>query len=155
MIIQPNHRLKKILIIALLLLTACNGTQENEFPNIAGGSQVEIGDQIIPPDDFSGLNNPLKNNEINLAEGESLYQANCSSCHGIGGEGDGVASRGLNPKPKNLAETQSKQSDAYLYWRISEGGLMEPFNSLMPAWRGLLDEDQIWQIITYVRTMGS
>jgi mono/diheme cytochrome c family protein len=32
---------------------------------------------------------------------------------------------------------------------------MDPFYSLMPAWRGLLDEEEIWQIITYVRTMGS
>jgi hypothetical protein len=57
--------------------------------------------------------------------------------------------------PQNLAENQSQLSDSYLFWRISEGGLMDPFYSLMPAWRGLLDEEEIWQIITYVRTMGS
>ena len=142
------------LIFLILGLAACN-SQGNQPPNSAVGSQAELEEQRIPPEDFSGLTNSLKNTEKNLAEGESLYQANCSSCHGVGGEGDGPASGGLNPKPQNLAETQSNQSDAYLYWRISEGGLMEPFNSLMPAWRGLLDEDQIWQIITYIRTMGN
>jgi mono/diheme cytochrome c family protein len=30
---------------------------------------------------------------------------------------------------------------------------MEPFNSIMPGWKGLLDEQQIWQIIAYIRTM--
>jgi mono/diheme cytochrome c family protein len=44
-------------------------------------------------------------------------------------------------------------SDAYLYWRISEGGLMEPFNSLMPGWKGMLNDQNIWKIITYIRTM--
>jgi hypothetical protein len=44
-------------------------------------------------------------------------------------------------------------SDAYLYWRISEGGLMEPFNSIMLGWKGMLDEQSIWEIISYVRTM--
>ena len=152
---QPYSRLGKVLILLLMALAACDGLQGNQPPNSAVGSQAELEAQRTPPDDFSGLTNPLKNTEKNLTEGESLYQANCSSCHGSGGQGDGPASGGLNPKPQNLAVTQSKQSDAYLYWRISEGGLMEPFNSLMPAWRGLLDEDQIWQIITYVRTMGN
>jgi len=152
---QLYSRLGKVLILLLLVLAACDDLQGNQLPTSADGSQAELEEQRTPPDDFSGFTNPLKNNEKNLAEGESLYQANCSSCHGSGGQGDGPASGGLNPKPQNLAQIQSKQSDAYLYWRISEGGLMEPFNSLMPAWRGLLDEDQIWQIITYVRTMGS
>lgn len=152
---QPYSRFWKILIILLLVLTGCGGFQGNQLPNSADGDQAGLEELRTPPEDFSGLTNPLKNTEKNLVEGESLYQANCSSCHGSGGEGDGPASGGLNPKPQNLAENQSEQSDAYLYWRISEGGLMEPFNSLMPAWRGLLDEDQIWQIITYVRTMGS
>jgi hypothetical protein len=26
-------------------------------------------------------------------------------------------------------------------------GLMEPFNSVMPAWQGILSEEHIWQII--------
>ena len=75
-----------------------------------------------------------------------------SQQNGFTGEGDGTASAGLDPKPQNLAERQSELSDAYLFWRISDGGLIEPFNSLMPGWRGLLSEDQIWQVITYLRT---
>jgi mono/diheme cytochrome c family protein len=150
----PSSRLGKASILILLALSACGGFQGNVLTNSTGDSQSEIEVKKIPPDDFAGLTNPLKKTEENLAEGESLYQANCSSCHGTGGQGDGLAAGGINPVPQILARTQSEQSDAYLYWRIAEGGLMEPFNSLMPAWKGLLDEDQIWQIITYIRTMG-
>ena len=59
----------------------------------------------------------------------------------------------INPPPGNLALRHPSMGDPYIYWRISEGGLMEPFNSIMPGWKGLLDEEEIWQIISYVRTM--
>ena len=105
-----------------------------------------------PPETFADLINPFAGDQGAALEGDILYQANCSSCHGFTGEGDGTASAGLEPKPQNLAERQSELSDAYLFWRISDGGLIEPFNSLMPGWRGLLSEEQIWQVITYLRT---
>ena len=43
--------------------------------------------------------------------------------------------------------------DAYLYWRVSEGGTAEPFRSagsLMPAFKTLLSEEQIWDVLAYV-----
>lgn len=142
-------------LILIMTLLACSGNEESESSTPPGLSQDVTDAQKTPPEDYLGLANPLKKDDATLEEGKSLYQANCSSCHGIGGEGDGPASGGLDPKPQNLAESQSRLSDDYLFWRISEGGLMEPFNSLMPAWKGLLNDDQIWQVITYVRTMGS
>jgi mono/diheme cytochrome c family protein len=29
--------------------------------------------------------------------------------------------------------------------------MMEPFNSAMPAWKDTLSEDEIWQVIAYIR----
>jgi mono/diheme cytochrome c family protein len=106
-----------------------------------------------PPEQYAGLNNPFTDDPEAIAEGEILYQANCLSCHGSTGEGDGPAASGLEPPPQNLALRQSNLTDAYLFWRISEGGLIEPFNSIMPGWRGLLSEEKIWQIIAFLRTM--
>lgn len=31
---------------------------------------------------------------------------------------------------------------------------MEPFNSAMLAWNGTLSEEEIWQVISYVRTFS-
>ena len=45
-------------------------------------------------------------------------------------------------------------SDGYLFWRVSEGGAMPPFNSAMLAWKGTLSEEEIWQVISYVRTFS-
>ena len=89
-----------------------------------------------------------------VKEGQTLYQANCVSCHGTTGKGDGPAANTLNPKPADLGAVQSTLSDGYLFWRISGGGMMEPFRSVMPAWRGVLNEEQTWKLITFIRTFG-
>ena len=44
-----------------------------------------------------------------------------------------------------------EMSDGALFWRVSEGGMIEPFNSLMPAWKDTLSDDERWQVITYIR----
>ena len=137
------------LIITLLGLSACGGTAtQNSF--FGEDDPVRI---PVVPEEFAGLENPYTGDPDAIAEGEILFQADCSSCHGYTGEGDGPAPAGLDPKPKNLAENQLNLSDSYLFWRISEGGLMEPFNSLMPGWKGLLSDERIWQVIAFLRTM--
>ncbi len=135
--------------LIIFILSACSGPATQ----IAFFGEEESTQQPDLPEEFDGLTNPFTDDPEAIVEGEILFQANCSSCHGSSGEGDGPASGGLNPPPQNLGLSQSELSDAHLFWRISEGGLMEPFNSLMPAWKGLLNEEQIWQIIAYLRTL--
>jgi mono/diheme cytochrome c family protein len=137
------------LIFLGFLLAAC-GSTETPIP-FFGEEETGIRPEI--PEAYQAFSNPYANDPEQIAAGEILYEANCSACHGITGEGDGPASGGLNPPPGNLALRQTTMGDPYLFWRISEGGLMEPFRSIMPGWRGLLDEDEIWQLISYIRTM--
>jgi hypothetical protein len=69
--------------------------------------------------------------------------------------GDGPAAASLNPQPQTLAVNQENLDDGYLFWRISEGGLRAPFSSAMPSWKTILSEDEIWQVISYLRTMSN
>jgi mono/diheme cytochrome c family protein len=41
-----------------------------------------------------------------VTKGQELYKANCASCHGDEGRGDGTAGAGLNPKPRNFHELE-------------------------------------------------
>jgi cytochrome c553 len=135
----------------LMILPACSGIDSEDSFLI----EEDVDRNPAPPEAYSGRVNPFNDEPEAIAEGEILYRANCSSCHGITGEGDGPASGGLDPPPQNLAVRQPNLSDAYLFWRISEGGLMNPFNSLMPGWKGLLSEERIWQVLAYLRTLIS
>jgi mono/diheme cytochrome c family protein len=110
-------------------------------------------DRLDPPEEYAGKTNPFRGDPEAISEGELLYQSNCYSCHGDDARGNGPAAAALEPKPPDLANDQSELSDAYLHWRIAEGGMMRPFNSVMPSWKGLLSEEHIWKIITYLRTL--
>ena len=58
---------------------------------------------ILPAVDLTTLSNPSQDL---IAAGKELYDANCQSCHGADGKGDGAAGVALNPKPRNFHETE-------------------------------------------------
>ena len=73
-----------------------------------------------------------------LARGAEVYQANCASCHGTLGQGDGPAARGLEPQPTNLAHDAGlmERSPLDYYRRITIGVVgtaMPSFELRMPA----------------------
>jgi len=74
-----------------------------------------------------------------LTEGEKLYKANCSSCHGENGAGGGPASMGLNPAPRNLTSKDNWKNGTKLsqiYTTLQEGLLpssMAAYDYLLPT----------------------
>jgi len=142
--------LTAVLSLSTLLLIACGGLST---PSTSLFDEAEFV-RPDPPGEYSDAVNPYEGDPDAIAEGQELYQQNCVSCHGPTGQGDGPAASALEPEPTVLGLDQSIQSDGYLAWRITEGGLMEPFRSVMPAWKGILNEDKVWKIIAYIRTFG-
>lgn len=106
------------------------------------------------PEGYAGMTNPIPASETSLRKGQSLFTVNCSPCHGDAGLGDGVASPVLTPQPAPVALTSRMMNDDYLFWRISEGGLMPPFNSAMPAWKTAFSVDEIWDLINHIRSLS-
>ncbi len=105
------------------------------------------------PAAYQGKTNPVPADEASLARGEAIYAQQCATCHGDGGMGDGPTGQGLDPAPAPIAHTSQMLSDSYLFWRISEGGAQ--FNTAMIPYKGILSEDEIWDVINYVRALGS
>lgn len=77
-------------------------------------------------------------------------------CHGADGRGTGPAAKSLVHPPADLTHhfhIRPGDGDAYLFWRVSEGGTAEPFKSMqsaMPAFKTVLSEDQRWDVLAYV-----
>ncbi|HEY3617415.1 MAG TPA: cbb3-type cytochrome c oxidase subunit I, partial [Candidatus Sulfotelmatobacter sp.] len=88
------------------------------------------------PDDLPG----------ELIHGETLFAANCASCHGPSGRGDGNASVGLLPKPADL--TAARFSDERLSSVLWNGVA----GSAMPPWRQLPAED-LRALVAYVQSL--
>ncbi len=105
------------------------------------------------PEPYNGMKNPLPAEPEVIARGALLYRENCSACHGSSGRGDGPAGENLSPRPSDLTHLiqMPLAQDDYLFWAISEGG--KRFDSAMPAFNKILDEQARWQIIHYLRTL--
>lgn len=169
---MPNFRLPVLLTCAALIsftLAACTGTGATSSPGTDEHMDMTAdydkgGDPDHPehthhevPDEYKDLTNPLAGDSGAISSGGRLFIANCATCHGENGDGDGPAGAGLDPEPAALSDGDmlSDVSDAYLFWRISEGGASAPFNSAMPSWRGAFGEEQIWQLVTFIRSLSN
>lgn len=103
------------------------------------------------PDEAAAVPNPVEATDASVAAGSELYAANCAVCHGETGAGDGLAAANLDPKPANLsADHVQELSDGALFYIITHG---RP-NTPMPAWEGVLTEEQRWQVVNFLRTFG-
>lgn len=149
---------KTIALLALAIALSACGTRTDEILPDEGVKMGMQGNGMMArhhaqiPEGYAGLTNPVQADEASLERGAALYNANCASCHGDGGMGDGPAGSALNPAPSAIAHTSQMMADDYLFWRISEGGV--PFSTTMPAWKAL-DEQARWDVINYMRALGA
>lgn len=127
--------------VGALLLTACGGNSD------ATSNPAESATLAPVPAEYAGLTNPL--GPDSAPAGADVFRTNCATCHGPQGHGDGPAGQSLEPHPRNLAELQAKAGDDYLFWRIREG---KPGTSMV-AWKGILTDEQIWQAVSFIRTL--
>ncbi len=94
-----------------------------------------------------------------LAKGRDIYVAKCAPCHGENGDGKGPGAANLPLKPADLTDAKmvAEMPGNFWYWRVSEGGLVEPFKSkgsAMPAWKGELSQGDRWAVIAYAHSLS-
>jgi mono/diheme cytochrome c family protein len=114
-----------------------------------------------PPTEFTGMYNPYREDEEHLAEnikqGAEVYFQNCVFCHGDKLDGNGIFADGFNLRPANFQnrEVLPMLQEAYVFWRVSKGGIglpeeSTPWSSAMPRWEAMLTEEQRWKAILFL-----
>jgi len=90
------------------------------------------------------------------AAGEALYAQNCASCHGARGAADGPVGAALNPKPARHDDGayMNTLSNEHLFKVIKLGGASVGKSALMAPWGGSLSDEQIWNLVAFVRTLA-
>jgi len=103
------------------------------------------------PHDYLKAQNTVGYTVGAIAEGGALYRTYCLECHGRMGLGNGDLAYALKPSPALLAYMvqQPVAVDQYLLWSIAEGGAQ--FGTAMPGFKGRLSNEQMFQIIAYLR----
>jgi mono/diheme cytochrome c family protein len=93
--------------------------------------------------------NPLPDSEENIQAGRKNFANYCLVCHGLDGQNTGVpfADRMSPPVPPLNSPAIQSYSDGQLK-RVIDNGI---FPSGMPASQGILNDEEIWQIVTYLR----
>jgi mono/diheme cytochrome c family protein len=108
------------------------------------------------PDDFLQKSNPLPATAGSVNAGKALFQQSaqpiaCAMCHGNKGDGQGFMGAALVPPPRNFTcGTMMKDiPDGQLFWIIKNGS---PGTGMM-SFAGMPDE-QVWQLIAYIRSLA-
>lgn len=86
--------------------------------------------------------------------GKAVFQQYCLACHGAAGKGDGPAAAALNPKPANFSDhdRMSKVPESRRIQTVHDGGASVGLSSAMPPFGDTLTDQQILDVLAYVRT---
>jgi hypothetical protein len=127
-----------VMFACVFIIAACGGSKSSS-------SADQNATWLLSPE-YAGLTNRLG---PQAADEGRVFKTNCRHAMVHRSHGDGPAGQALDPRPRNLAEIQSEVGDDFLFWRIREG---KPGTSMV-AWKGILTDEQIWQTVSFIRTL--
>jgi cytochrome c oxidase cbb3-type subunit 3 len=140
-VIMTAGAVMAITLMTLIMLVACEKMSSPD-KGLRTASALYIGPQPGPDRPLARPINPYAGNRAVLAEGRQLFNwYNCSGCHGDHGGG------GMGPSLRDSTWYYGGD-DASIFASITEGR-----QKGMPAWGTKLPADQIWKIVTYIKSM--
>jgi mono/diheme cytochrome c family protein len=148
---RPGRGTAPWLLVALccaalsLVNLGCGGSAEQQNTSTTAAPESSPTSQTTPTAD-QGDTSPAGM----LALGGQVYQQRCALCHGPQGKGDGPASAGLNPKPRDHTDAtyMNSRTDADLLDVIHNG------KGTMPAWKNVLTEREMQAVLLHVRSLS-
>lgn len=130
--------------LACLSLTGCRARQSSTVETRAfqwAKHHVTIGG--------GAQRNPIAATAESIDSGKHVFGYYCVVCHGRDGQNTGVpfAAHMSPPIPSLASKDVQQYSDGQLKWIIDNG----IFPSGMPGSKGTLSDEEMWQIVVYLR----
>jgi mono/diheme cytochrome c family protein len=85
-----------------------------------------------------------------LVRGRALYRADCASCHGASGAGDGPASPGMSPPPTSFRAPRMRRVSPYEIFTATSFGVP---GTAMPSHREGRSRQSLWDVAFFVMTL--
>ena len=100
--------------------------------------------------DAAKLKNPVAATAQSVAAGKQVYQK-CASCHGLNGQGG--PGNDLIPASPDLTDAMwdHGSTDGAIFDNI-KNGVAPDFN--MTPWKDQLKDDEIWNVVNYLRSIA-
>jgi len=117
----------------------------------AGSDTVQSVANLIPAS-AKQLKSPISATQENTDAGRGLFLQKCAACHGENGNAQTEFAAAMATKPADLTGPQvSALTEGELYSLVSDGVK----TSGMPAFKGRISDNAIWQIALFVRQLNS
>jgi mono/diheme cytochrome c family protein len=139
--------MRYLLAIAVSLLVIACGCKVSKPGSMEDKVMSEVKQKIT----IGGKDdqNQAPDTQASIDEGKEHFGHHCQICHGLDAQNTGVPFAMQMSPP--VADLKSKDvqdyTDGQLHWIIVNG--INP--SGMPAWKGILEEDEMWKIVRYLR----
>jgi mono/diheme cytochrome c family protein len=102
----------------------------------------------VAPANFKTMKNPIAISDASTQAGQALYVKTCAACHGKTGLGDGPKAKSLKTVPGDFSKAISQnQTDGEHFYKTKTG------RGDMPKYEGKLSDDDIWNVVNYIRTL--
>lgn len=95
--------------------------------------------------------NPIPPTEENLLAGAEIYTQMCARCHGQANSSRSALGSSFYPPAPSLPGRPARYTEAELFWIVKHGIR----NTSMPAWGSLLSDQDIWQVVAFVKRIDA
>ena len=107
---------------------------------------------LVPAQGQSQGNHPQKST-FAVRSGKQIYQTNCATCHGQNGRGARPEDTGLDIPVPNFTDCAFTTRETETDWvgLVHQGGPVRAFDERMPAFGGVLTEDELERVVRYLK----
>lgn len=147
-----------LLAVFLLLLALATTARFGYWPVSATatppGCEAKFNQSILQASltrQARGLTNPVQPSNEVLIAGMRIFKMNCAGCHGEFGKPSQWGTQGFYPRVPQFGEHPPALSAPEMFVAIKHGIRY----SGMGAWKGMLSEEDIWKVATFLEHVGS